>query len=344
MTTKPKTNTEIAEVLEAESGAKQPTDEDEGDSGEDEEEVEEEEEEEDQIESDEEEENGDDEEVDGDDDEAAEDEGQVEGESESEGGGEEEEEEEGDDDDEIEAVGFGDAMNKILQQNVAEDAQPILAKRTTARMRAIQSEKKETKTAKLSAAERKQREQKDMVIPDHTTMVEDRRLRMIATKGVVALFNAIEKHQFQNAKKAVQVEKAKAEKQVKEMSKENFLGLLKASSQPSSSASAKASFLQDDYMMDPKMRSYDQDTTSSSKPHKKARPNELQNPLDDVEAVEDTAWKQVATMDSDNDDHEDSEPPQMTMDQEPTPQRAPSKKRSIAKKPKSSNKRLRATR
>ncbi|RLN72541.1 hypothetical protein BBJ28_00023193, partial [Nothophytophthora sp. Chile5] len=81
-----------------------------------------------------------------------------------------------------EAVGFGDAMSKILGQNVAADAQPILAKRTTQRMREIQNEKKETKTARLSASERREREQKDMAIPDHTTVVQDRKLRMIATK------------------------------------------------------------------------------------------------------------------------------------------------------------------
>lgn len=81
------------------------------------------------------------------------------------------------------AVGFGDAMSKILGQNVAEDVQPILAKRTTARMREIQSDKKETKTARLSAAEKREREQKDMAVPDHTTAVQDRKLRMIATKG-----------------------------------------------------------------------------------------------------------------------------------------------------------------
>ncbi|KAE8963147.1 hypothetical protein PR002_g29372 [Phytophthora rubi] len=38
-------------------------------------------------------------------------------------------------------------MSKILGQNVAEDAQTILAKRTTAHMGEIQSDKKEIKTA-----------------------------------------------------------------------------------------------------------------------------------------------------------------------------------------------------
>ncbi|KAE9271304.1 hypothetical protein PR003_g30549 [Phytophthora rubi] len=45
------------------------------------------------------------------------------------------------------AVGIDDAMSKILGQNVAEDAQTILAKRTTAHMGEIQSDKKEIKTA-----------------------------------------------------------------------------------------------------------------------------------------------------------------------------------------------------
>lgn len=107
-----------------------------------------------------------------------------------------------DDGEELEAVGFGDAMSKILQQNVAEDAQPILAKRTTARMREISNEKKEAKTVRMSAAEKRAKEQKDVVIPDHTTAVQDRKLRMIATKGVVALFNAIQKHQHQSGASA----------------------------------------------------------------------------------------------------------------------------------------------
>lgn len=96
---------------------------------------------------------------------------------------EEEDDEPASDGEGLEAVGFGDAMSKILQQNVAEDAQPILAKRTTARMREISNEKKETKTARMSAAEKRAKEQKDVVIPDHTTAVQDRKLRMIATKG-----------------------------------------------------------------------------------------------------------------------------------------------------------------
>ncbi|RLN51546.1 hypothetical protein BBJ29_008635 [Phytophthora kernoviae] len=191
-----------------------------------------------------------------------------------------------------EAVGFGDAMSKILGQNVAEDAQPILAKRTTARMREIQSDKKETKTARLSTAEKREREQKDMAIPDHTTAVQDRKLRMIATKGVVALFNAIEKHQHQNGKKD-----EKNDKKVKEMSKDNFLGLLKAQQKATTAVpAAKSSWsvVQDDFMMGAKLK--DWDNTHGTEVGRVRQTGDV-----DTEAAEDVAWKQAGQdLDSDN--------------------------------------------
>lgn len=144
-------------------------------------------------------------------------------------GNDDNDENEEEEEEELDAVGFGDAMSKILGQSVAGDAQPILAKRTTARMREILADKQGSKTARVSAAEKREKEQKDMVVPDHSTAVLDRRLRGIATKGgalggvclcglcnvapvlmgagvidsnaVVALFNAIEKHQHQSGKK-----------------------------------------------------------------------------------------------------------------------------------------------
>uniref|UniRef100_A0AAV1T8W7 RRP15-like protein n=1 Tax=Peronospora matthiolae TaxID=2874970 RepID=A0AAV1T8W7_9STRA len=184
-----------------------------------------------------------------------------------------------------EAVGFGDAMSKILGQNIAEDVQPILARRTTARMREIQSDRKEVKTVRLSAAEKREREQKDMAVPDHTTAVKDRTLRMVATKGVVALFNAIEKHQQLNGKK-----EDKHDHKVKDMSKENFLGLLQASQQKTADKSvAKTSWavVQDDYMMDAKLKDWDNQHGTEM--------GRVRHQGDvDVEAVEDVAWKTAA--------------------------------------------------
>ncbi|KUF93061.1 hypothetical protein AM588_10003911 [Phytophthora nicotianae] len=169
------------------------------------------------------------------------------------------------------AVGFGDAMSKILGQNVAEDAQPILAKRTTARMREIQSDKKETKTARLSAAEK-----------------------------LVALFNAIEKHQHQGSKK-----EDKNDKKVKEMSKDNFLGLLKASQQKTTekpAAKSSWSVVQDDFMMGAKLKDWDNQ-------HGTEVGRVRQTGDADVEAAEDVAWKQAGdALDSDDETAESSKP------------------------------------
>lgn len=203
---------------------------------------------------------------------------------------------------ELEAVGFGDAMSKILQQNVASDAQPILAKRTTARMREIMNEKKEIKKERVGAAEKRAKERKDNVVPSVMTAAKDRQLRKIATKGVVALFNAISKHQHQTGK----VEN-KDDKKVKELSKENFLGLLKsAATQKGSSASAaKAepaksswSVLQDDYMMGAKLK--DWDATHNNDAGRRRNGDKAEDDSD-PEAAEEKAWKQVADMDSDDD-------------------------------------------
>ncbi|POM72954.1 Hypothetical protein PHPALM_10250 [Phytophthora palmivora] len=178
-------------------------------------------------------------------------------------------------------------MSKILGQNVAQDAQPILAKRTTARMREIASDKKETKTLRVSAAEKREREQKDMAVPDHTTAVQDRKLRMIATKGVVALFNAIEKHQHQSGKK-----EEKEDKKVKEMSKDKFLGLLKA--QHKTTDKSSWSVVQDDFMMGAKLKDWDNQ-------HGTEVGRVRQSGDADVEAAEDVAWKQAGdALDSDN--------------------------------------------
>ncbi|TMW59660.1 hypothetical protein Poli38472_004729 [Pythium oligandrum] len=209
-----------------------------------------------------------------------------------------------DDDEEIEAVGFGDAMSKILQQNVGDDAQPILAKRTTARMREIMNEKKEVKKDRVSAAEKRAKERKDNVIPSHVTAVKDRQLRKIATKGVVALFNAIAKHQHQTGKTT-----EKEDKKVKELSKENFLGLLKASSQktaasdsskPAPAAKSSWSVLQDDYMMSAKLKDWDNTHKNESERPRRREGAKGNDDDSDPEAAEEKAWKQVGTMDSDD--------------------------------------------
>ncbi|OQR87270.1 hypothetical protein ACHHYP_09310 [Achlya hypogyna] len=166
--------------------------------------------------------------------------------------------EENDEDDDGEgAVGFADAMSKVLGQNVDSEKAPILAKRITAQMREISKDKKETTESKISAKAKRLRDEKDMVIPSAATMVQDKALRSIATKGVVALFNAIAKHQNANGGAA-----ESKSKEIKSMDKDAFLGLLKQQVKKPVEAPAPAeastwSVVQDDFMMGAKMKDWD---------------------------------------------------------------------------------------
>ncbi|OQS03318.1 hypothetical protein THRCLA_04387, partial [Thraustotheca clavata] len=166
--------------------------------------------------------------------------------------------EEMDQDNEDAAVGFADAMSKVLGQNVDTEKAPILAKRITAQMREISKDKSESKVSKLSAKAKKLRDEKDMVIPSHATMVQDKSLRMIATKGVVALFNAIAKHQHG------QTTVDSKSKEIKSMDKDAFLGLLKKNSKKTEEKEEKEpasswAVVQDDYMMGAKMKDWNKE-------------------------------------------------------------------------------------
>ncbi|KAF0695653.1 Aste57867_13547 [Aphanomyces stellatus] len=184
------------------------------------------------------------------------------------------------------AVGFADAMSKVLNQTVEEEKAPILAKRVTSQMREISKDKKESSATKLSAKEKRAREEKDMVIPGPATMASDKALRAIATKGVVALFNAIAKHQHGQ-------QQQDGAKQIKSLSKDSFLGLLKQqgkkSATPAQEAAADSdddddkpnwSVVQDDFMMGAKLKDWDKD--------------------DGEGAAEEDAWNVEEHIDSDN--------------------------------------------
>ncbi|RHZ24549.1 hypothetical protein DYB37_008156 [Aphanomyces astaci] len=150
----------------------------------------------------------------------------------------------------------------LLNQNVEEEKAPILAKRVTSQMREISKDKSTTNASKLSAKEKRAREEKDMVIPSHLTMAQDKALRGIATKGVVALFNAIAKHQHGQ-------QQQDGSKQIKSLSKDSFLGLLKQqgkhkeAAQPEDGSEGEDksnwSVVQDDYMMGAKLKDFDKD-------------------------------------------------------------------------------------
>ncbi|ORX46236.1 hypothetical protein BCR36DRAFT_298016, partial [Piromyces finnis] len=67
---------------------------------------------------------------------------------------------------------------------------PILAKAKEIEQK-IEDEKLDYKARKALTAERKRLEEKDRVIPDFTTFEYEKKLRKLATRGVVKLFNAI---------------------------------------------------------------------------------------------------------------------------------------------------------
>lgn len=116
---------------------------------------------------------------------------------------------------------------------------------------------------------------------------------------MVALFNAIEKHQHLNGK-----QEDKNDKKVKEMSKDNFLGLLKASQHKvTEKPSVQSSWpvVQDDFMMGAKLKDWDNE-------HGNEVGRVLQRGDADVEAVEDVAWRQVMDdCDSENEMPQESE-------------------------------------
>jgi len=130
---------------------------------------------------------------------------------------------------------FAVAMTKILGSNLkgTDKKQPILA-RSKGAERKIEDEKLEYKARKVLAAEKKALASKDRVVPDYTTMDYEKKLRKVATRGVVKLFNAIRTQQkvtdvavsraADSSHTSRAIEKAK---NVSTMPKSSFLELLK---------------------------------------------------------------------------------------------------------------------
>ncbi|RUP49975.1 Rrp15p-domain-containing protein [Jimgerdemannia flammicorona] len=147
---------------------------------------------------------------------------------------------------------FANAMSKILGSHLkAHDKvvripgsfpflfsiplQPILV-RSKGAERKIEEEKLEYKARKTLTAEKRRLAAKDCIVPDGSTIEYEKKLRKVATRGVVKLFNAIRMQQkmteeavtlaSSKSKISVTTEKAKA---VSTMSKSSFLNLLKTS-------------------------------------------------------------------------------------------------------------------
>lgn len=126
--------------------------------------------------------------------------------------------------------GMADMMNKILHQNV-DKKNPVLSKRKTAIMKEMEVSKEDKERLKALRMERKIKKERQLVVPDHATADYERQLRKLATRGVVALFNAIAKSKKEAAelldedKKIITSSKEKDSK----ISKTNFFDLLQIS-------------------------------------------------------------------------------------------------------------------
>ena len=139
--------------------------------------------------------------------------------------------------------GMAEMMSKILNQSV-NSSNPVLAKRKTAIMKDMEESKEDHERLKRLRAQRKVDREKQIVIPDAGTADYESQLRKLATRGVVALFNAIStsKREEAEAKSAGAAKLAEEGKEisrvdVKRMTQANFRELLKGEE---SAAAAKS--------------------------------------------------------------------------------------------------------
>ncbi|KAI9144697.1 Rrp15p-domain-containing protein [Paraphysoderma sedebokerense] len=129
-------------------------------------------------------------------------------------------------------------MNFILESNIKKSdvSAPILSK-SKAISRQIEQEKIQYRARKILAAERKSKLNKDRVLPDVRELDYERKLRKVATRGVVKLFNAIKTAQSKsmselNNSGIVVTSSTKAK--VANISKSTFFELLKKQSSATS--------------------------------------------------------------------------------------------------------------
>ncbi|KAF9950810.1 hypothetical protein BGZ72_007588 [Mortierella alpina] len=169
--------------------------------------------------------------------------------SESEDDGEdedEEDEEEGSDEDDFEGMpattvkktskkhteeNMAEAMSKILGSSLrkADASMPILA-RSRGVERKLEEEKMEAKARKAITNEKKRLANKDRVKPEYTGMEYEKKLRKVATRGVVQLFNAIKAQQkaTDDLTEKIRPITTNSKDKVANLTKASFLDLLKS--------------------------------------------------------------------------------------------------------------------
>ncbi|KAF9184753.1 hypothetical protein BGZ51_003156 [Haplosporangium sp. Z 767] len=126
---------------------------------------------------------------------------------------------------------MAEAMSKILGSSLrkADASMPILA-RSRGVERKLEEEKMEAKAKKAITNEKRRLANKDRVKPDYTGMEYEKKLRKVATRGVVQLFNAIKAQQkaTEDLTEKVRPITTNSKDKVANLTKASFLDLLKS--------------------------------------------------------------------------------------------------------------------
>ena len=158
----------------------------------------------------------------------------------------------------------------------------MLAKRKTPNMKLMEAGRKAGREAKQARLTRKEANEKNMVRPNISSVDHERQLKKMATKGVVALFNAITTYQRDSKQKEKKIRDAKSKDASKETKKailtgpkNNMLKVLRtsqaepsktsgdaartgAADAPGAPGAAQWNVLKDDFMIGAKMKDWDQ--------------------------------------------------------------------------------------
>eukprot|EP00968_Pinguiococcus_pyrenoidosus_P024621 scaffold4873_cov208-Pinguiococcus_pyrenoidosus.AAC.1 len=180
------------------------------------------------------------------------------------------------DEDEEGADGFASALSKILSANIGDKKNPVLAKRRTKRMKEILKEQEEKKARRAAAQARRDKKSSALKVPDFSAAETERSLKKVATKGVVALFNAVAKYQHGVA--GAGEKEADDGSKMSDAAKARFMTLLKTgitgggktdkrqADEEAGGAKPKWGALQKDYLMGAGMKDWDKDDEDDESP------------------------------------------------------------------------------
>ncbi|XP_028411666.1 RRP15-like protein [Dendronephthya gigantea] len=177
--------------------------------------------------------------------------------------------------------GWADAMARILTKPLPDDKPAVLIKYKKAE-RERKRKHEEVAKQKVISQEKHQAREQNHVKPAPSNDEKERTLRRIATKGVVKLFNAVNKHQKDlDAKLKTAPTEAKKAKVLKSVSKSSFLDMLKSNSNETvqhgndvngnEDKASKWDILREDFMMGGKMKDWDKDSDDNENENEENR-------------------------------------------------------------------------